>query len=104
MLKTGVQLLALAGFWLSGPTSFASAKSIGAFAAEQAKISIEGVLANIGPDGAKAQGASPGVVVASPSRADPDCKSRSQTHPPGILAPSNNFIPKIGTPGRETLL
>ncbi|GJN68086.1 glucoamylase precursor [Purpureocillium lilacinum] len=42
------------------------------FIKKQNKVSIDGVLANIGPDGSKAKGASPGVVVASPSRSDPD--------------------------------
>jgi glucoamylase len=40
----------------------------------QADVSIKGILANIGPDGSKAQGASAGIVVASPSRTDPDCE------------------------------
>lgn len=44
------------------------------FIAKQGNVSINGVLANIGADGSKAEGASPGVVVASPSRSDPDCK------------------------------
>ena len=45
------------------------------FIKKQNKVSIDGVLANIGPDGSKAKGASPGAVVASPSRSAPDCKS-----------------------------
>lgn len=44
------------------------------FIDEQAEISIAGVLANIGADGSNAAGVPPGVVVASPSRADPDCE------------------------------
>jgi glucoamylase len=48
--------------------------SIDSFVKSQANVSIKGVLANIGPDGSKAQGASAGLVVASPSRSDPDCK------------------------------
>ncbi|KAH7324456.1 putative glucoamylase GMY2 [Stachybotrys elegans] len=42
------------------------------FIAAQSDISIAGVLANIGADGSKAPGVPPGVVVASPSRSDPD--------------------------------
>jgi glucoamylase len=38
----------------------------------QSDISIAGVLANIGADGSKAQGVPAGIVVASPSRSDPD--------------------------------
>jgi glucoamylase len=48
--------------------------SIDDFVKTQADISIKGVLANIGTDGSKAQGASAGIVVASPSRSNPDCK------------------------------
>lgn len=43
------------------------------FIRTQGEISIKGVLANIGPDGSRAQGVPPGIVVASPSRSDPDC-------------------------------
>ena len=49
------------------------------FIQEQGKISIAGVLANIGPDGSEADGVPPGVVVASPSRSEPDCKAISHT-------------------------
>jgi glucoamylase len=48
--------------------------SIDGFVKSQADVSIKGVLANIGTDGSKAQGASAGIVVASPSRSNPDCK------------------------------
>jgi glucoamylase len=48
--------------------------SIDQFVKSEADVSIKGVLANIGPDGSKAQGAAAGLVVASPSRTDPDCK------------------------------
>lgn len=44
------------------------------FITKQSDISIAGVLANIGADGSNAGGVPPGVVVASPSRSDPDCK------------------------------
>lgn len=37
--------------------------------------SLSGVLANIGPNGAYAYGANAGVVLASPSKSNPDCKS-----------------------------
>lgn len=44
------------------------------FIEAQANVSINGVFANMGPDGSKAQGAAAGVVIASPSRSDPDCE------------------------------
>jgi glucoamylase len=48
--------------------------SIDAFVDSQTDVAIRGVLANIGNDGLNAQGAAAGVVIASPSRSDPDCK------------------------------
>lgn len=44
------------------------------FISSQRTIALNGVLSNIGPDGASVAGASAGIVVASPSKADPDCK------------------------------
>lgn len=40
----------------------------------QREYSFRGVLENIGPNGTKVQGASPGIVVASPSKKNPDCE------------------------------
>ena len=48
--------------------------SLDTFITSQADVSIKGVLANIGADGSKAQGAPAGIVIASPSRSDPDCQ------------------------------
>lgn len=48
--------------------------SLDTFIKAQADISIKGVLANIGTDGSKAKGVPAGIVVASPSRTNPDCK------------------------------
>ncbi|EAU86023.1 glucoamylase [Coprinopsis cinerea okayama7 len=43
-----------------------------AYLARQVPISRAGVVANIGPDGARSSGARAGVVIASPSTYDPD--------------------------------
>ena len=51
----------------------AGPRNLEAFIAKQTEISLAGVLANIGPDGSEVQGVPPGVLVASPSREDPDC-------------------------------
>lgn len=48
--------------------------TIDAFIKAQTTISINGVLANIGGGGSKAPGVPAGIVVASPSRSNPDCK------------------------------
>jgi glucoamylase len=44
------------------------------FIDSESKIALNGVLANIGPSGVRVPGAESGIVVASPSRANPDCK------------------------------
>jgi len=41
--------------------------------------SLQGVLDNLGPDGALAPGAAAGILVASPSTVNPDCKMRTRT-------------------------
>ena len=43
------------------------------FIAFETTIARSGISDNIGPDGANAPGAAPGIVVASPSQRDPDC-------------------------------
>lgn len=48
--------------------------TIDTFITAETNVSINGVLANIGGGGSKAPGVSAGIVVASPSRSDPDCK------------------------------
>ncbi|KAI9150200.1 Glucoamylase [Paramyrothecium foliicola] len=66
---------AVLGFSLVGAEPIRRLKcrdDLEAFIKKQSEISIAGVLANIGSDGSEAQGVPPGVVVASPSRADPD--------------------------------
>lgn len=47
--------------------------ALSAWLASGSSVSLQGVLANIGANGAKAQGAAAGVVVASPSKSNPDC-------------------------------
>lgn len=43
------------------------------FIASETLISLEGILDNIGPNGTQVEGAASGLVIASPSKADPDC-------------------------------
>ena len=42
------------------------------YIATEAPIALNGILANIGPSGSKSQGAKAGVVLASPTKVDPD--------------------------------
>lgn len=51
--------------------------SLGTWLATESPYALDGVLNNIGANGGKVQGAGPGIVVASPSKSDPDC----QYHP-----------------------
>lgn len=46
-------------------------------------IALQGVLDNIGPNGVKVPGAGRGIVIASPSKANPDCKGPTKTHQRG---------------------
>ncbi|KAJ9270738.1 CAZyme family GH15 and CBM20 [Paecilomyces variotii] len=46
--------------------------SLDSWLATESPYALQGVLANIGPDGADASGASSGIVIASPSKSNPD--------------------------------
>ena len=56
------------------PSFFAKRVDVESFIASQEPLSLERLLCNIGDEGCEARDAPPGVVVASPSRSDPDCK------------------------------
>ncbi len=47
--------------------------SVDSFISSENAIAIQGVLNNIGSGGSKASGAAAGIVVASPSKSNPDC-------------------------------
>lgn len=42
------------------------------YVASEGPIALTGILANIGTSGSKSQGAKAGIVIASPSKVDPD--------------------------------
>lgn len=48
--------------------------SVDSYIVVEDPIALQGVLNNIGATGADAQGAKSGIVVASPSQNNPDCK------------------------------
>jgi len=48
--------------------------SLDDFIASEGPIALQGVLNNIGSSGSKVAGAAPGLVVASPSKSNPDCE------------------------------
>lgn len=45
------------------------------FIAAERAVALQGVLDNIGPNGTQVPGAGRGIVIASPSKVDPNCKS-----------------------------
>lgn len=50
---------------------------VDSFISTERPIALQGALNNIGPDGSEASGAIAGLVVASPSKANPDCEFSS---------------------------
>ncbi|KAK3318307.1 Six-hairpin glycosidase-like protein [Apodospora peruviana] len=52
--------------------STVAAGTIDSFISTERDIALKGVLANIGPNGTKVAGAGPGIVIASPSKSNPN--------------------------------
>jgi glucoamylase len=55
-----------------------AANDIDAFIEKQRAISLQGALDNIGPNGSRVEGAAAGVIVASPTKDDPNCEPNCQ--------------------------
>ncbi|KAF7980587.1 hypothetical protein HWV62_37342 [Athelia sp. TMB] len=64
--------LALSALVFSASTYASRSSSADTYISTEGPLARAGMLANIGPDGSKSSGASPGVVVASPSTTNPD--------------------------------
>ena len=66
----------LSSCWADPTPSLPNAKraAIEYFIAIESPVALQGVLNNIGANGAKVPGAASGVVVASPSESNPDCE------------------------------
>lgn len=58
--------------------------SLDSYIATESPFALQGVLNNIGPDGADASAAAAGIVIASPSKTNPDCKSTNYRHIPSM--------------------
>lgn len=76
------QVIGATGLFAQQPIAIQSAsfhhaphvnEQLSSFIAKNRPVALQGILKNIGPDGAKVAGAGPGLVIASPSKADPDC-------------------------------
>lgn len=68
-----------ASFALSSPENIQerATGSLSSWLSSENTVALQGVLNNIGASGSKASGASAGVVVASPSKSNPDCEKLS---------------------------
>lgn len=86
MLYTSILVgsVAIASYWIDwslavSPKRFhigeRATGSLDSFIASESPIALQGVLNNIGGVGSEAVGVDPGLVIASPSRANPDCES-----------------------------
>ena len=62
------------------------------FIAKNRPVALQGILDNIGPDGAKVAGAAPGLVIASPSKVDPDCKQATSLIAVGLWTPRRCLV------------
>jgi glucoamylase len=74
LFKTLIALNALAGAVAASPASqlHKGQADLEMFIQNEKPIAHQGILNNIGANGKLVQGASPGIVVASPSK-DPNC-------------------------------
>jgi glucoamylase len=59
----------------ASPASLPRASDLDTFVAAERPIALQGALNNIGPNGSLAEGTSAGLVVASPSKANPNCEA-----------------------------
>ncbi|KAF7312552.1 Glucoamylase [Mycena indigotica] len=67
-----MRVLLASALALCGTAFAASSASVDAYVATESPIAKAGLLANIGPNGAKSAGAKAGVVIASPSTVNPN--------------------------------
>lgn len=54
-------------------------RSVDSFIAKESPIALAGILCNIGSTGTCVSGAHSGTVIASPDKADPDCKDSTRS-------------------------
>lgn len=80
LLTLSLRALGLAQAAIAAPSAPAvprASGSLDSWLAAESPYALQGVLDNIGAGGAKVSGAKSGIVVASPSKSDPDCKFSS---------------------------
>lgn len=64
------------GLFVPSPRNLQSRATgtLSSWLASESSYALQGVLSNIGSSGSKASGAASGIVVASPSKSDPNCE------------------------------
>ena len=61
---------------ISSPLEARASGSLDSFIAAERPVALQGILDNIGASGEKVEGAAAGLVIASPSKSNPNCKAR----------------------------
>ena len=74
LLRTPLLLFSTIILFPSEQYDHRNTTSLSSWLASESSYALSGILNNIGSSGLKVAGASPGVVVASPSEHSPDCK------------------------------
>jgi glucoamylase len=59
---------------LAAPGGGLQARDLNSFVVSEKAVALQGALNNIGPNGSMVPGAGAGLVVASPSKANPNCE------------------------------
>ena len=71
----GICVLACVVSAISSPFEVRTAGSLESFIATESHVALRGILDNVGAGGVKVEGAAAGLVIASPSTNNPDCKA-----------------------------
>jgi hypothetical protein len=66
---------------LAAPGVGLYSRDLNSFVSSEKAIALQGALNNIGPNGSLVPGAAAGLVVASPSKVNPDCESFASRAP-----------------------
>ncbi len=77
-------------------------RDVDSFVTTEEPIALQKLLCNIGANGCAVAGASSGLVIASPSKSNPDCEQDPSDDPMGSLLTGG--FRKISSPGLETAL
>ncbi|PQE17371.1 glucoamylase precursor protein [Rutstroemia sp. NJR-2017a BVV2] len=98
-----IQLLSLVGCLAQADAVPDTTLTVERYLSNESPIALQGVLNNIGSNGAKALEASPGIVIASPSTVDPNCDltSGAGLGEPKFYTNETAFLEYWGRPQRD---